>query len=311
VTNFDPAKTYLVRGDTLNDLHRRLREQRPLAGENVRLTETPNGIAINVTRVAAATDAEVASTTTLEPGEDATAAVSLIDGVLSFEFGIPIGEAGPTGPDGPEGPAGASGETGPEGPTGPQGETGPTGLDDASVGTTTTLDPGSDATAMATVVGTSIIFDFGIPRGETGPTGIGETGPQGEVGPTGPAGESITGPEGPTGPQGETGPEGPTGPQGEIGPTGPQGEIGPTGQQGEIGPTGQQGETGPEGPTGPQGETGPEGPTGPQGETGPEGPTGPQGEIGPTGPSAVAVADNTYTSITSITISGGIITAIT
>ena len=46
------------------------------------------------------------------------------------------------------------------------------------------------------------------------------------------------------------------------------------------------------------------------GATGPTGPTGGRGATGPTGPSAVSVADGTYTPVSSITVLGGIITAI-
>ena len=95
-----------------------------------------------------------------------------------------------------------SGTTGPTGPTGPAGPT------TIVVGTTTTGEPGSEASVVNSGTASALVLDFSIPAGEIGPTG-----PTGETGPTGPTGET-----GPTGPTGETGPTGPTG---ETGPTGP------------------------------------------------------------------------------------------
>jgi hypothetical protein len=43
------------------------------------------------------TSAQVDGVTTLEPGQAATVAASIVDGVLHFQFGIPAGPAGPTG----------------------------------------------------------------------------------------------------------------------------------------------------------------------------------------------------------------------
>ena len=105
--------------------------------------------------------------------------------------------------------------------TGPTGPTGPAGPATIVVGTTTTGEPGSDASVVNTGTVDNVVLAFTIPEGEVGPTG-----PTGETGPTGPTGET-----GPTGPTGETGPTGPTG---ETGPTGPTGEIGPTGPTGET-----------------------------------------------------------------------------
>jgi len=118
-----------------------------------------------------------------------------------------------------------------------------------AVGTTTTGDPGTDASVTNTGTSSAAVFNFVIPRGNTGATGA--------TGPTGPTG--ATGPQGPQGIQGETGPQGPQGLQGETGPQGPQGI------QGEQGIQGLQGETGPQGP---QGDTGPTGAQGPQGDPG-------------------------------------------
>ena len=91
------------------------------------------------------------------------------------------GEAGPQGPQGatgPQGPQGAQGETGAQGPqgeTGPQGAQGPQGVAGVpgadgqaatiSVGTTTTLPPGSPATVENTGTSSAAVLNFGIPRG--------------------------------------------------------------------------------------------------------------------------------------------------
>ena len=94
------------------------------------------------------------------------------------------GPQGPQGPQGPAGPQGPTGPQGPAGPVGPQGETGATGSqglqgiqgiqgppgEDGStptveVGTTTTLEPGSDATVTSVDTLTGIMLSFGIPRG--------------------------------------------------------------------------------------------------------------------------------------------------
>jgi hypothetical protein len=195
------------------------------------------------------------------------------------------------------------------------GVTGPTGsTPTVSVGTTTTLNPGSNATVANSGTSTAAVLNFGIP--------IGATGPQGALGPTGPTG--------PTGAQGITGP---TGAASQV--TGPTGPTGPTGAQGVTGPTGADSQvTGPTGPTGPQGAQGVPitlkgsvatvaalpstgnvlndayivdengdiyvwdgsqwysagqivGATGPTGPQGIQGVTGPQGDLGPTGPSGV------------------------
>ena len=95
------------------------------------------------------------------------------------------------------------------GPTGPRGPTGPAGPVTVSVGTTTTIQSGQNASVINSGTANNVILDFSIPTGPTGPTG-----PQGEQGIQG-----ATGPTGPTGPQGEQGI------QGATGPTGPQGET--------------------------------------------------------------------------------------
>ena len=98
--------------------------------------------------------------------------------------GIP-GEIGPTGPQGiqgvtgetgPTGPAGIDGIDGETGPTGPQGEVGPTGPAGAdaepltlTIGTVTTGDPGTEASATITGTSPDYILNLTIPQGPTGP----------------------------------------------------------------------------------------------------------------------------------------------
>jgi hypothetical protein len=69
----------------------------------------------------------IGTVTTLAEGADATASVALVDGVLTFSFGIPAGATGAAGATGPAGADGATGATGPAGPTGPTGATGASG----------------------------------------------------------------------------------------------------------------------------------------------------------------------------------------
>ncbi len=96
-----------------------------------------------------------------------------------------------------------------QGPTGPTGPQGPTTI---TVRSTTTGEPGTEATVTNGGTNQNLLLDFVIPRGADGATGnIGPTGPTGGIGPTGPTGDI-----------------GPTGPTGDIGPTGPTGDIGPT-----------------------------------------------------------------------------------
>ena len=82
-----------------------------------------------------------------------------------------------------------------------------------TVGTTTTGEPGTNASVVNSGTATAPILDFTIPKGEKGDKG--DQGQQGEKGEQGVQGEP-----------GETGPEGPQGPQGEQGVQGPQGENG-------------------------------------------------------------------------------------
>lgn len=190
------------------------------------------------------------------------------DNVISSETVVgppgPPGPQGPIGPQGPQGPQGTPGETGPAGPQGTQGEPGEDGVDGQNatitIGQTSTLAPGSQATVVNVGTATNAVLDFGVPEGLKG-----DQGEQGEPGinarayvtqNTGSATITIEDFEGTTTATVYDGADGATGPQG---PAGPQGEQGP---QGETGPQGPTGSTGPQGPAGPQGETGPQGPAG-------------------------------------------------
>src|ERR1043165_6764497 len=96
---------------------------------------------------------------------------------------VPAGPPGPQGPEGPQGPpgdpGGPPGPQGPEGPQGTQGAAGPHGdpgcqgppFANAVVDSTTTLDPGLDATVAASFDGSTVHLSFGIPRGQEGPQG--------------------------------------------------------------------------------------------------------------------------------------------
>lgn len=89
---------------------------------------------------------------------------------------------------------------------GPTGPTGPQGPATITIGTTTTGEPGTNASVTNSGTDENAILDFVIPRGDTG----------------------ATGPAGPQGLQGEQGLQGIAGIQGPTGPTGPQGPAGPT-----------------------------------------------------------------------------------
>ena len=102
------------------------------------------------------------------------------------------GETGPQGPKGDKGDTGATGATGPTGPTGPQGPTGPKGYTGATgpqgpqgpaatitVGTTTTGNPGTNASVTNSGTSSAAVLNFTIPRGDKVETGA--TGPTGSV----------------------------------------------------------------------------------------------------------------------------------
>ena len=84
----------------------------------------------------------------------------------------PQGPKGDTGEIGPQGPKGDKGDTGPQGPngdTGPQGPKGDTGATpNITIGSTTTLPAGSDATASITGTPENPVLNLGIPKGADG-----------------------------------------------------------------------------------------------------------------------------------------------
>ena len=83
------------------------------------------------------------------------------------------GATGPTGPQGLTGETGATGPTGPQGLTGETGATGPTGPTGATptltIGTVTTGDPGTSASATITGTAPDFVLNLTIPQGPTGP----------------------------------------------------------------------------------------------------------------------------------------------
>ena len=127
-----------------------------------------------------ATTIDVGTTTTTDPGTNASVTNVGTNENVILDFTIPRGETGATGPTGPQGLQGAIGATGPTGPTGDSGET-PT----LGIGTVTTGEPGTQATASITGTAPNYILNLTIPQGPTGPQGLqGETGPTGPTGPT-------------------------------------------------------------------------------------------------------------------------------
>lgn len=108
----------------------------------------------------------VGSTTTLPVGQDATVenVGSIYNAVLNF--GIP---QGPRGPQGATGATGAKGDKGDQGNPGPQGEKGTNAT--VYIGTTSTLNPGSQATVYNSGTDSNAVLNFGIPKGEKGDTG--------------------------------------------------------------------------------------------------------------------------------------------
>ena len=153
----------------------------------------------------------IGTTTTGEAGTEATVTNSGTAEAVVLDFTIPAGEVGPTGATGPQGeigptgatgpqgeigPTGATGpqgEVGPTGATGPQGEigptgatgpqgeigpTGPAGLDGETptltIGTVTTGDPGTEASATITGTAPNFVLNLTIPQGPTGPSPVNE-----------------------------------------------------------------------------------------------------------------------------------------
>ncbi len=162
----------------------------------------------------------------------------------------------PVGPQGPQGLPGNDGATGPQGPP----------FANAAVDSVTTLNPGEAATVAVSFDGSTVHFQYGIPRGTDGLTG-----PQGTQGPPfatalvdstttldpgNPATVSASfdgsnvhfafgiprGADGGPGAPGTNGTDGATGPQGAQGPPGNDGATGATGPAGADGIQGIPGE---------------------------------------------------------------------
>jgi hypothetical protein len=81
-----------------------------------------------------------------------------------YDANRPVGATGSAGPAGPQGPSGPTGATGPQGP---QGIAGPTTI---TVGTTTTVSPGTPAGVSNSGDTTNLVLNFTIPQGVAGTT---------------------------------------------------------------------------------------------------------------------------------------------
>jgi hypothetical protein len=99
----------------------------------------------------------VDSVSTLDPGQPASASLSVVGQTLHFDFGIPRGDTGPQGPS----------------------------FASAQVDAVNSLNPGDPAQASVTFDGSTLRFSFGIPRGYDGAPGTpgadGQPGTPGEV----------------------------------------------------------------------------------------------------------------------------------
>lgn len=87
------------------------------------------------------------------------------------------GDKGDAGEQGPQGEIGPQGEQGPVGPQGEQGPQGPAGNDgqtpNITIGTVTTLEAGTNATAEITGTTPDLTLNLGIPKGADGTVGTG------------------------------------------------------------------------------------------------------------------------------------------
>ena len=134
---------------------------------------------------AAATIA-VGATTTGPAGSNANVVNSGTSSAAILDFTIPQGakgdkgDKGDTGEQGPQGDQGPQGSQGPKGDTGDTGPTGPAGsAATITVGTTTTGNPGTNASVTNSGTSSAAVFNFTIPRGNTGATG--PQGPDGDA----------------------------------------------------------------------------------------------------------------------------------
>lgn len=118
------------------------------------------GLKALIDAVSGVTSAVVDSVTTLPPGSQATAAVSVVGTELHLSFSLPQGNEG------------SQGVAGPDGPVGPP-------FANALVDSVVTLNAGEPAAVGLIFDGTNVRFTFSIPRGADGATGA--TGQNGEV----------------------------------------------------------------------------------------------------------------------------------
>ncbi len=107
------------------------------------------GLKALIDAVLTLTDAQVQGVATLNPGDPATAGVSVQGNTLVFSFGLPRGNDGANGQDGVSSPPVTS----------------------FLVDGVNTLNPGDNATVQAAFDGLSVRFVFGIPRGGDGGPG--------------------------------------------------------------------------------------------------------------------------------------------
>ena len=148
---------------------------------------------------------KVGTTSTLEPGNDATVTNIGSDTNVVLNFGIPKGDTGKQGPAGANGnaatirvgnvttlPAGSNATVVNSGDENnavfdfgiPQGQPGSGGgggsTVSVNVGTTSTLEPGENATVTNSGTEENVVLNFGIPKGEKGEPGVnGKDGAQG------------------------------------------------------------------------------------------------------------------------------------
>lgn len=134
----------------------------------------------------AAATITVGTTTTGPAGSNASVVNSGTSSAAILDFTIPQGakgdkgDKGDTGEQGPQGDQGPQGSQGPKGDTGATGPTGPAGsAATITVGTTTTGNPGTNASVTNSGTSSAAVFNFTIPRGNTGATG--PQGPDGDA----------------------------------------------------------------------------------------------------------------------------------
>ena len=111
----------------------------------------------------------IGEVTTGEPGSEADATITGTAPNFVLNLTIPQGEVGPEGPVGETGPQGEQGPVGETGPAGPAGEDGLTPT--LTIGTVTTGEPGTEASASITGTAPNFVLNLTIPQGEPGTPG--------------------------------------------------------------------------------------------------------------------------------------------